>query len=357
VLASDDGGETFKPSKAGISERKVEALLVDRSDPQKLYAGVVNDKNFGGVFESNDGGMNWAQTGKGLDGRDVYVLAQTKDGDLVAGTNAGIFVLDTPAAGQDADASAPADPVWESRNTIANTITKTVNETVRNTRVTIEKQQKAPTFEFSGRVRSLDASGDVWVAATSFGIITSKDQGETWQGGPVVDSTDYLAVTQHDEDIAAARPDGVVLSKDSGRSWWPMSIPTMLTRIHRVTFTPDGTLWLGAREGVYFTRDLGKTWLWVQRLPFRDVDDLAFDPASGRLLVSSRRSDQIYGIDPKSLTWKWWTTGYPVSLIRAAGPHLIAASISHGVLLQPRAAGELPPQSASLPQAQAAPAQ
>jgi hypothetical protein len=31
--------------------------------------------------------------------------------------------------------------------------------------------------------------------------------------------------------------------------------------LHR--FLRGWNLWLGAREGVYFTRDLGKTWLWV----------------------------------------------------------------------------------------------
>jgi photosystem II stability/assembly factor-like uncharacterized protein len=353
VLASKDGGSSFVDSNAGISERKVEALLVDRTDPQRLFAGVVNDKNFGGVFLSTNGGKDWAQTGSGLDGRDVYVLSQTKDGDLVVGTNAGIFLL-----GPATDPDAKTKTVWQSRNTIANTITKTVNETVRNTRVTVETQQKVPSFEFSGRVASLDASGDVWVAATSFGLITSHDQGATWQGGPVVGATDYLAVSRHEEAIAAARADGVVLSKDNGQTWWPMPVPQMLTRIHRVAFSPDGTLWLGAREGVYFTRDLGKTWMWVQRLPFRDVDDLAFDTASGRLLVSSRSSDQIYGIDPKTLTWKWWTTGYPVALIRAAGPRLVAASLRHGVLLEPRLNEDAPAaQSASLPGTQAAPAQ
>ena len=96
VLASHDGGETFAASNTGISERKVEALLVDRSNAQRLYAGVVNDKNYGGVFVSADGGKSWSQTGEGLDGRDVYALAQTKDGTVLAGTNEGIFVLDPP---------------------------------------------------------------------------------------------------------------------------------------------------------------------------------------------------------------------------------------------------------------------
>ena len=338
VLVSQDAGESFTASNLGISERKVEALLVDRNDPLRLYAGVVNDKTYGGVFVSSDGGKNWAQTGTGLDGRDVYTLAQTKDGAILAGTNDGIFLLDPPA-GADPSAPAPVSApisafIWEPRNSIANTITKTVTETVRSTHVNIEKQVKAPVISLAGRVNALDASGDFWIAATSYGLISSQDQGATWQGGPVMGAGDYLSVSVHADNVAAARADGVVLSQDQGKTWWPMSLPTMLTRIHRVAFSPDGTLWLGAREGVYFSHDLGKSWLWLQRLPFRDVDDLTWDEPLKRILVSSRNSDQVFAIDPKTITWNWWQTGYNIALIRAAGDRLVAASLDDGVLLQ-----------------------
>ncbi len=98
-----------------------------------------------------------------------------------------------------------------------------------------------------------------------------------------------------------------------------MGIPTVLTRIHRVVFSTDGTLWLGAREGVYFTRDKGKTWMWVHRLPLAGVDDLYYDAHGNRILVSSRASDLIYAIDAKSLDWKWLQTGFRLSLVRSAG--------------------------------------
>ncbi len=365
VLASNDGGETFTASNTGISERKVEALLVDRSNPERLYAGVVNDKSYGGVFVSADGGKTWSQDGQGLDGRDVFVLAQTKDGAVLAGTNEGIFLLDPTAntsADSSADAGAAADSsssalgsapslVWAARNTIANTIVKTIAETAYRTRVNVEKKEKAPLVQLDGRVNALDASTDVWAAATSYGLLTSDDQGATWHGGPVMDASDYDSVTVHGDNIAAAHADGVVLSQDKGLTWWPIGLPKMLTRIHRVAFSPDGTLWLGAREGVYFTKDMGKSWMWLERLPFRDVDDLSYDPALKSILVSSRSNDQVFAIDPKTLTWKWWQTGYPVALIRSTGERLVAASLNDGVLLQPPAAGTLPPQRASLPAA------
>ncbi len=353
VLVSQDAGVTFTASNQGISERKVAALLVDRTNPDDLYAGVVNDKNFGGVFRSTDGGVHWEQLGSGLEGADVFALAQTKDGAVVAGTSSGIFVLnsssadDPPKSANEEVVSRPeggADPAgestlsWQPRSTIANTVMKAMTETRLHTRVNVEKQVQAPVISLQSSVNSLDVSTDVWVAATNYGLLTSRDQGATWQGGPVMGEGNYLSVSVHGGDIAAARADGVVVSTDAGQTWLPMGIPTMLTRIHRVAFSPDGTLWLGAREGVYYSPDLGKTWMWIHRLPFRDVDDLSYDPALKKVLVSSRSSDQVFAIDPKTMKWDWWQTGYDIVLIRAAGDRLIAASLDDGVVVGPRVA-------------------
>ncbi len=277
VQASLDGGENFAASNSGFSERKVKALLVDGGDSARLYAGVVNDKTYGGVFVSNDEGVHWEQAGTGLDGRDVYALSETKNGTVVAGTSHGIFALSS--SDKNAAPGEPDPPLtWQPRNTIANTIMKVASENVRGTKVNVEKEVKAPVIQLESRVNALDVSGEAWVAATSYGLLTSRDQGASWQGGPVMGSGEYLSVTALGDAMAAARADGAVLSNDGGKTWRPMGLPQMLTRIHRILFSPDGTLWLGAREGVYFSSDLGKSWMWIQRLPLRDVDDLSYDP-------------------------------------------------------------------------------
>jgi outer membrane protein assembly factor BamB len=324
VLLSTDRGATFMAANEGFSERKVEALLVDRGNPARMFSGVVNDKSYGSVFVSANGGARWEHIGEGLEGRDVFALAQAPDGTVVAGTNHGIFALDAGA--------------WTARNVIANTIVKPATETHYGKRVNVEKRVRDTVREMDGRVYALDLSGGAWLAATSGGLFTSADQGASWQGGPVMGSAGYLSVASHGSLMAAARPDGVVLSTDNGQSWMPLGIPTMLTRIHRVAFSAEGTLWLGAREGVYFTHDRGKTWLWIERLPFRDVDDLYYDAQMGKVLASSRTSDQVYAIDPKTLNWKWWQTGYRIGLVRAAGEQLVAASLYDGVLVEPRGA-------------------
>jgi photosystem II stability/assembly factor-like uncharacterized protein len=358
VLLSRDAGASFVAANEGFSGRKVEALLVERppavgptapsaqllavspTEPTallpavgptapaaRIFAGVVNDKGYGGVFVSSDGGAHWEQMAEGLEGRDVFALAESPEGTIVAGTNHGIFALE-----ENKDSSDAPGFHWSTRSTIQNTLVKTATETHYGKRINIEKQVKDTRREMDGRVRALDLSGEAWLAATTGGLFTSKDQGASWQGGPVMGVGDYLAVAAHGAQLTAARKDGVVLSTDGGESWSPIGIPAMLTRIHSIVFSADGTLWLGAREGVYFTHDLGKTWMWVHRFPLSDVDALYYDAHLNRILVSSRTSDQVYAIDPKTLQWKWAQTGYKIALVRAAGERLLAASLYDGVV-------------------------
>jgi photosystem II stability/assembly factor-like uncharacterized protein len=337
VLQSQDAGASYAAANEGFSGRKVEALLVEppavgpTASAERIFAGVVNDKSYGGVFVSSDGGKRWEQIAEGLEGRDVFALAESPEGTILAGTNHGIFALD-----ENKGAGDTPGVHWSSRSTIQNTLVKTATETHNGKRINIEKQVKDKRREMDGRVHAIDLSGEAWLAATPGGVYTSKDKGESWQGGPVMGAGDYLSVAAHGAQLTAARKDGVVLSTDAGESWWPMGIPAMLTRIHAIVFSSDGTLWLGAREGVYFTHDLGKTWMWVHRFPLSDVDALFYDAHLGRILASSRSSDQVYAIDPKSLGWKWAQTGYKIALVRAAGERLLAASLYDGVVEEPK---------------------
>src|SRR5690349_15790378 len=108
VLASDDGAQTFSASNHGYTHRYVSSILADKNDPNTLLVGVVNDREWGGVFVTRDSGQSWRQKSTGLGGRDVFVLKQTANGALIAGTNRGIFVLDR------------SGPEWRPINTIIN---------------------------------------------------------------------------------------------------------------------------------------------------------------------------------------------------------------------------------------------
>ncbi len=353
LLATDRGGvlysrtaaTSFVPANTGFSGRKVEALLVDRDNPARLLAGVANDKSYGGVFASNDGGASWDHIGEGLDERDVFALAQAPDGTVLAGTNRGIFALDAPGGR------------WSPRNTIQSTMVKKVTETtkgrtvtetvngkkvtkfVKGKTVTTESVVQDKAHELNGRVYALDLTGDAWLASTSNGLLTSKNHGASWQGGLVLGSGEYVTAAVHGSAMAAARRDGMVVSVDAGLTWTPVELPASLTRIHRAVFSADGTLWLGTREGVFLSRDQGKSWLSLERMPLRDVNDLYYDARLDKVLVSSRHSDFVYFIDPGSLTWKLREIGgYRILLIRSAGDRLLAASLFDGVVVESQTA-------------------
>jgi photosystem II stability/assembly factor-like uncharacterized protein len=328
VLYSRDAGMSFVAANDGFSGRKVEALLVDEANPSRLYAGVVNDKTYGSVFVSENSGATWDHIGEGLEGRDVFALAQAPDGAVLAGTNHGIFILLPGTA-------VTPEPHWEPRNAIQNFLVKRSVVLRKGKKVPVETRVKDKPAVLQGRVYALDLSGDAWLASTSSGLLTSVDHGATWQGQIVMGSSEFLTVAVHGATMVAARRDAVVISTDAGRTWTVSAIPSGITRIDRVAFSPDGTLWLGGREGVNLTHDLGKKWLWIERLPFRDVNDLYYDVAQGKVLVSSRNSDFVYVIDPVALNWKWTKTGWKVFLIRTAAGHMLAASLYDGVLVEP----------------------
>ena len=174
--------------------------------------------------------------------------------------------------------------------------------------------------------------------ATAEGVFTSTDQGKTWQGGLVLGSAEYHTVAVWDGEILAARRQGVVFSKDGGKNWTPMGIPSHIKDVRRIAFSKDGELWVGAGDGIYFSRDRGTSWFWLEKVPVRDVGDLAFDTTTGKMLATSRSSEVLYSIDPKTLAFSGISTGFRLFLARSAGGLRFAASLQDGVLMGPDAA-------------------
>ena len=145
----------------------------------------MNDKSYGGVFVSTNSGMRWEQISAGLDGRDVFALAESPEGTILAGTNHGIFALDdldestadTPAGLVDAPSAH-----WSPRNTIQNSLVRMAVEKHHGKRVNVEKRVKQTVQAIQGRVYALDLSGDAWLASTTGGLFSSTDHGAQLAG-------------------------------------------------------------------------------------------------------------------------------------------------------------------------------
>ena len=324
VLESDDSAATFKASNTGFSQRQVSTLLVDAKTPQTIFAGVVNDKSYGGVFVSNDEGASWRQQSSGLQGRDVFSLAQAADGSILAGTNGGIFRWDGTN--------------WQPDGKIVKEEQKTSYVVRKGKRVKTEKTVMVPGGQIDGRVSSVDASGSIWYAAASSGIYSSTDQGISWEGGPVLGKTEFHSVAAAGSEVVAAQRTSLSLSQDGGKSWQPLAMPQKLTWVHAITMAPGGGLWLGGREGVFYSEDHGQNWTALSTLPISDINGLSYDPDLKRIIVTSWASSWILAVDPSDRTWKFWDAGWRVHNVRSSGGRLLAATLYNGVVVEPQKA-------------------
>jgi len=333
VLASDDGAATFATSNHGYAHRYVSAILADSKEPNALYIGVVNDREFGGVFSTHDGGQSWQQKSSGLEGRDVFTLKQAGNGTLIAGTNRGMFEL------------LPGSTTWHPINNVV--IEKTVSRTIK-LKSGKTKQVSSTTSTRSAleaKVSDTELGSTRWFAATSSGLFTSKDQGKQWMGGPVAGQQDFVSVQALEGMVVAATRSSVLVSQDAGKNWQPAALASYPVNIRSVTVAPDGQIFVATREGAFHSSDSGQSWNHiVTGLPDKDITSVAYDGSHKRLIATSGQTGVVFESSDGGSTWQRGPdSGYPLRRISVVHGHYVAATPFDGVIAQPD--GE--PQSAN----------
>ena len=345
VLASNDGFAHYEASNRGFAHRVVGGVVVDNKDPNRIYVGLVNDKERGGFFISDDGGTNWRQSNRGLEDRDILSLQQTADGTMFAGTNHGILYL-TSLNGEWEPASMIRGPLpqkQEPTETPAKSAKSRTAAHPKNTLVVHKSplEHPIPAGE-APRIRSFDLGGDTWYAATNEGVFVSTDHGRKWYGGMVEGETNFIAVNSFpDGTISLIAPKRAFLSHDQGKSWNEITYPQYVTVLYNLTAMPDGSLWLATREGALRSTDAGKSWQHVLGgLPPRDVFAVRYDAASQRLLATALYAHGVF--ESKDGGHSWQRTPDTGVSIRAALNYqgrILAASAYNGLFLQSAGGG------------------
>ncbi len=81
-------GKTWQPIHSGMApDSDVFAMVFDAH--QALYAGTC-----GYVYRSENRGVNWTKLQKGLKSKRMHVLKTTPEGDLIVGSDSGVYLLD-----------------------------------------------------------------------------------------------------------------------------------------------------------------------------------------------------------------------------------------------------------------------
>jgi len=322
IMASTNGAATWETSNHGYAHRYVSALLADNQNASTLYVGVVNDREYGGVFYSHDNGQHWMQKAAGLGGRDVFALKQTASGTLVAGTNRGIFALEHNGN------------EWRPMNTV------TIEQTVKTQRKGSRKATTTTTVQKSqleARVNDLELDAHRWLAATTVGIYTSTDQGKTWKGGRVLGQQDFVSVRAQGESVIAATRSTVLVSNDRGATWKQAGLPTYVVSIRSAAIASDNQFVIASREGAFRSGDGGATWEHVVNgLPAKDITSVSFDLSHKRLLATSDATGVIFESKDGGRSWQRGPdAGYPLRRVSVVGGRYIGATPFDGVVLQP----------------------
>lgn len=325
VMASNDGAQSWSTSNKGYAHRYVSALLADVKETDTFYVGLVNDREYGGVFFTRDAGRSWLQRSAGLGGRDVFTLKQAAAGTVVAGTNRGMFALDRNAT------------QWRPMNSIV------TEQTVKAAKKKGSKKAAGTTTvvkkagDLNARVNDLDLGAQRWWAATTDGLFSSSDQGKTWKGGPIVGQKDFVSVRAQGSFMVAATRNVAFVSSDSGATWKQAGLPSYLVGIRGSALTPDNSIVIAAREGAFRSDDGGKSWEHVVNgIPSKDITSVSFDAGKKRLLATSDSTGVIFVSSDNGRSWQRGPdTGFPLRRVSIVGGRFVAATPFDGVVLQP----------------------
>jgi photosystem II stability/assembly factor-like uncharacterized protein len=334
LVISQNRGQSFLASNRGFAHRQVTALLVDRQDRNVLYAGVINDKEYGGVFMSRDAGASWAQVNDGLAGRDIFSLRQSHQGALIAGTNRGIFIL------HDGHAR------WSPLNRVVREIPRKQPKAKRGAK-TRPLPPSVVTSELTVRVADLEVLPGKWLAATAHGLFTSTDNGRTWRGGPVLGHREFINAHATEKMLAAITPRSLVASSDGGATWREAKLPSFVTPLFHVAIGPDSALWLSSRGGAFRSEDGGNSWEHVMAgLAPNDVTSVVYDQEGKRLLATAASGC----FESRDGGRSWRRTGnspWRMRAITLAGARLFATTDFDGVVMHAEQLAETPAQTAS----------
>ncbi|HEX5080684.1 MAG TPA: YCF48-related protein [Blastocatellia bacterium] len=285
VLISEDGGGSYRPSNDGFINRQVRAVIADKAERGRVYAGVIFDRATGGVFISEDGGRVWRQSMNGMAGRDVFSLYQSESNPatIYAGTNNGLFRSDdrgrnwtqvkkgaakkarVKAVVKSRKPSKPADALVDLQNQIFAILPFTPVIAAQNS------------GEGDSQPSSAGLNASNWMIASTWnGVFITEDEKKGWReikvlkavnrtGGATPAQIKVSAVVTNPKlpgAIFIGTNDGLFVSRDNGWNFQEIAVPEAARRIHSVVCDPRDTetIYVGSTAGFFRSMDGGRSW-------------------------------------------------------------------------------------------------
>jgi photosystem II stability/assembly factor-like uncharacterized protein len=345
VLVSEDGGAHYRVANDGFFHRQIVALALDRQQQGRVLAVLANAPET--LLATEDGGTTWTPLGRGLNMQGVRKLYAAPGGWWAALERGGLVRYES------------AKSAWVSAGRL-DAATATMIALTGSSKQPRKTVPRTTGNNFSELVNDMAFCHTSWLAATEHGLMISTDRGETWgiiPLGPLPTiPVRSIRVSPDGKNLWVVSLRGLVFSHDGGKSWNWHDLPETAGAALWLDASTDGleeTLVADTENGLYISRDAGKTWkLAGAGIPQAPVQDIAI---AGETFLASMRAGGLYLSRDRGRSWNrvagMLAEGFfPVVTTEESAAILFAASSTEGLFAIRFASGMNPrPSSGATP--------
>src|SRR5437762_136927 len=254
VYNTANRGDKWTRFRDGFNNRRIHDIEVDPCDPDALYAGSV-----GGLYRSDDRGKQWySVSDEGLVINSIALHPQRPGRVIIGVEGDGIYVSE------------------DSAKTFTRSSTGLYN--VRVTSI-------VPDPSLKNRVYASVVSG-----GEASGIYRSNDGGATWEKSSTTKLPDVLSLSiaadgEADPKFIAGTQSGFFFSND-GSEWTQASPINAVLRADKILRFNRNRVFAATSDGVFTSRDSGKSWYRLANAGNRTVDLTLATLANQRVLLA-----------------------------------------------------------------------
>lgn len=314
VYVTRDAGATFSAINEGFTHRQVRELVTDPEQPSRMLLVLTNAVD--PIYSSNDSGHTWTAIGHGVSAqtlRHIYAAPDPSSGWWATPQSGGLLHYDSAKASWVQTGvivtSTPAPATRSTKPGVKSAASsKSSSATPASTKSAAASRSTASSKPLRSQVFDLAFSRDLWLAATSDGLLASRDHGATWSNFvsySSVSSTPHAAVrvvriSADGRSFWVLGDGGLAISRDAGANW-AAADPTLHAKdVDKLVLAGGSTLFAVRTGGALISQDAGLTWRFLN-IPDTQIADVA--ASEGEWIVSTRKHG-LFASGDQGKSWK-----------------------------------------------------
>ena len=273
TAATGQGSRQIEPPSGKI----ILDVAIDRERPEREIVVLASDTN--AFLATKDGGKTWVPLGPGLKRADLKHVYASPTGWCASLNKGGLMRYQETSAqwvrfGLFYDDSLLDAPVQEKKDAAKHPL----------------GISKVPQL-LASQVNDLTFTSNAWYAATSAGVLVSRDRGTSWMPAGkdelVKQAAQSLDASADGAHIWAIAQRNLLYSADAGAHWSAKELAFAPAGNLRVRRLDDSSLLITSNSGQYVSKDAGREW---NRADVRDPQSQA--------VVAASATEALPGYDP-----------------------------------------------------------